>query len=847
MISKQDPRASSQFGFPVPQEDLSFTGERYTSTITGPIRHEHHHRYLVATHYCAGCDVLDVACGEGYGSALLGRVARSVLGVDLDAQTVAFARRNYGSPHVVFQCGDAANLEHEPNSFDVVVSFETIEHLIDHEGFLAGVHRVLRPGGMFIISSPDREIYTEADHHENKFHLNELDRREFKTLLEKSFAHVLVFEQEAIIGSVIGPEGGEPASWCTFSTQDGQVYDATDGAPRAHYLFALASDGPLAPGKLSLLQDLAYARGAQQRELNAAAIAREVIVRDAEIARLNGELSGTSAGIAELERTHQIAAARSAQVQNELFAALAVTKVHSAKAEHELFEALAASEIRSAKAERELERLNSMVAAIERRLAEEAIYSQRSFIGRRLFRRNGRPIRGLRRVLFHNSGKVRGIFRSFVVSENGLLRKPLERWMMSDEYLALPKARRWRKAELSITNRPNPAFPPTPIFSDHNNILIIDGAYPTPDRDSGSIDSINFVKIFLHMGYNVYFISTSTLLSPTYSAIEDDAKRRLESLGVVVVENKHMQGINEFIHSYGKFFQLFFLSRVYSGGQFIDAIRAQFKSAKVIFNAVDLHFVRELRQGELEQDSGKIKAAMCTREQELYLVRQADATIVVSVEEVKIIEKEAPGALVYEIPLIREVSGCNTEFLSRRHIGFIGGFKHPPNTDAIRYFLHSIWPLVRKELPDLKFYLMGADIPEELSQRKDPGLVVLGHVVNLGEVFECLRLTVAPLRYGAGAKGKVVSSLSHGIPCIGTSIAAEGMGLDETRGVLVADNAEDFAKLVVRAYTDEDLWKRLSNGGLSRMRERHSFDAGVDRMTIVMRGLSLYPSTGRPQ
>ena len=356
MIDKQGTKAPSQLGFPAPQEDLSFTGERYTSILKGPIRHEHHHRYLVATRYCADCDVLDVACGEGYGSALLGRVAHRVLGVDLDAETVAFARRNYGSPHVLFQRGDAADLELEPNSFDVVVSFETLEHLTDHDGFLTGIRRVLRPGGLFIVSSPDREIYTEFDRHENKFHLRELDRREFKALLQKSFAHVVVFEQEAIMGSVIGPEGGETASWSTFSTRDGGVYDATDGAPRAHYLLALASDGPLPSGKLSLLQDLASAKEAQQQEIKAVSLAREVTIREAEITRLNGDLRR------DVERTHQIAvdaaaaAVRSAKAERELFAALVAAEVRSAKAEHELFAALVAAEVRSAKAEHELER-----------------------------------------------------------------------------------------------------------------------------------------------------------------------------------------------------------------------------------------------------------------------------------------------------------------------------------------------------------------------------------------------------------------------------------------------------------------------------------------------------------
>ncbi|MCK0208907.1 glycosyltransferase [Starkeya koreensis] len=483
-----------------------------------------------------------------------------------------------------------------------------------------------------------------------------------------------------------------------------------------------------------------------------------------------------------------------------------------------------------------------------------AAVDRRSVLGRLFFRRNGKPTGGLRRLLFHADGKPRGIFRSWVISK-GVPRSPFRQWMEGDAYLALPKA-----------YRQPPEHPPFPTFSSAGGssetsadpsdrprtgklvpegsrcVLVIDSAYPTPDRDSGSLDAINFVRIFQRMGYHVYFAATTHFQSTALDEMARAAKEQFENTGVTVVDDTLAPSIYEFIRSNISQFELAFLSRVYHGGQFLEVIRARSRNSKIIFNTVDLHFLREQREGHLEGNRVKIDAALRTRERELDLIRLADAAIVVSNEELKLLEDEVPGATVHEVRLVRDIPGRRRDFAARRHIGFIGGYRHLPNLDAVGYFLDSVWPLVRRELPDVQFHLMGADMPDELRRRSDPGLVPVGHVADLQEAFEGLRLTVAPLRYGAGSKGKVISSLCHGVPCICTSAAAEGMKLDEEGGILVADDPGEFAKLVVRAYRDEELWQQLSLGGLQRMREHHSFDGGIARMKAIVQGVGLDPN-----
>ena len=175
----------------VPDESLPWTGERFIPSLGGQIRHEHLHRYALCLEIVRDRDVLDIACGEGYGSAILAKTARSVVGVDIAEQAVDHARRAYGDLRGLrFAAGRADAIPLPDASVDVVVSFETIEHHDRHEEMLAEIHRVLRPGGRLVISSPDRPVYSASATERNEYHVKELDRAEFEALLRRYFRHV---------------------------------------------------------------------------------------------------------------------------------------------------------------------------------------------------------------------------------------------------------------------------------------------------------------------------------------------------------------------------------------------------------------------------------------------------------------------------------------------------------------------------------------------------------------------------------------------------------------------------------------------------------------------------------
>lgn len=184
---------------------LEFTGERFTPECVREIWYEHWHRYAIAASLARGKAVLDLACGEGYGSALMARDADSVLGVDIDEAAIGHARRRYQADGLRFEPASATAVPAADDSFDLVVSFETIEHLAEQEQMLAEFRRVLRPDGVLLISSPDRARYSDETGYRNEFHVRELYRDEFESMLATRFDAVRLFGQQLMFHSCIWP------------------------------------------------------------------------------------------------------------------------------------------------------------------------------------------------------------------------------------------------------------------------------------------------------------------------------------------------------------------------------------------------------------------------------------------------------------------------------------------------------------------------------------------------------------------------------------------------------------------------------------------------------------------
>lgn len=357
-------------------------------------------------------------------------------------------------------------------------------------------------------------------------------------------------------------------------------------------------------------------------------------------------------------------------------------------------------------------------------------------------------------------------------------------------------------------------------------VLIFDAEVPKPDKDSGSITAFNYVRILCELGYRVTFVPECLQWEGRYS-------RDLQRLGAEVIYAPSVKDARKYVLDNGEDFDLFILSRVTTGGMFFNSLKELYPEKPVIFDTVDIHHLRMQRQSELSGDLNLMAEANRLKEVELATCRNADATIVVSDYEVSYLRNEIGPFPSVVIPLIYEDFERTKGFKERADIAFIGGYRHPPNIDAVYHLVEDIWPAVRELDINARLHIIGSHMPHEFQALSDKDINIVGFVEDLEAYLSDIKLTVAPLRYGAGVKGKVGNSLRMGVPVVATRVAAEGMGLVPGEHILVADNAGAFAKQVANAYTDAALWEKLSTQGQAFALDRY----GIDAMRSKLHGL----------
>jgi len=1210
------------------ESKLPWTGERYVPEVTGQVQLEHVHRYLLAREYAKDKHVLDIACGEGFGSAILATAARSVVGVDIAAEVVRHAAKRYRRPNVQFRRGSCVEIPLDNNSVDLVVSFETIEHHDEHKAMMAEIKRVLRPEGVLIISSPDKKEYSILPNYRNPFHVRELFKEEFEDLVRAYFNNLVFLSQRVVYGSVIIPDSG------AIRVIGYDIKDSSrphPGLARPRFLIVVASDEVLPPLSGGLLeQPVEESENVRSRseiitqledqlrqfkeqlhsqtshseskilqlQGEASRFEGEVSQLEGKVSQLEGNVCQLEEGIARLnlevyterrlrqsmiaslswrltwplrvlrdttltalkELTHRNSlppeseagpsnersktnsaseplltvfdkshylqqipsAADSGAASLEHYQTLGWREGYNphplfdvrwylrenpdvaqggaeplrhyleqgwkeGRNPHPLFDVRfyqkCNPEVEKAGAEplyhyisrgwreglcpsalfdsvwylkayqdvadagmeplthywlygisqgrfprsidKELadlpdrnfgkwaaERCTSFLSQTSERevsepprntaiknLSEASLRARvddlpevsivipahnqldftltsvtavlmsnprRSFEiiiaddastdeTRSIFENLPNPIRYIRwdqnqgflrscnaaaecsrgrYLVFLNNDTIvfpgwldplidtleeqadAGLVGSKLLFPNGRLQEaggiiwsdgsgmnfgrgddpsqPRYNYVREVDYcsgcsLAISKElwtilggfsetftpAYYEDADLCFrarqrgkkvyyqpfsklihfdgissgtsTNSGVKAYQEVnrskfldrwsetlqchgsqanlPRIADRysrEHILVVDATIPTPDQDAGSVASLNFLRILKRLKKRITFVPSNLSRMDHYTSA-------LEAIGVECLSLPAFSSLESAIRYVGSEIEFVFLHRVSVAKPIINFARRCAPHAKIIFNTIDLHFLREKREADLFGGRWRQDKAEKTKQDELEVIREADATIVLNESERHLLNELVPAARVFQIgligPAIHSPPAGHATWNSRRDIVFVGGFQHPPNCDAVQYFVREVWPILRDRGYSDRFIIVGSNAPRGIESLGNDHIIVKGHVENLMDVFSTTRLSVAPLRFGAGLKGKVAASLGFGVPCVATSIGVEGSGLLDQVNVLVGDTPGDFASHILRAYNDSQLWTNLSENGLRFFRENYSLEA----------------------
>jgi Predicted glycosyltransferases len=358
------------------------------------------------------------------------------------------------------------------------------------------------------------------------------------------------------------------------------------------------------------------------------------------------------------------------------------------------------------------------------------------------------------------------------------------------------------------------------------NILVIDHHVPMPDRDSGSLRMFQILRILRQLGHRVTFIPDNLANTSPYAS-------ELQRRGIEVVYHPYVKKVRDYLTAHGSSLDVVLLSRCDFARKHIAEVRLHAPQSRIIFDTVDLHYLREDSEARLTRDPDIRRKAQEKQQLEHELIDQADETWVVSPVEQQLLQEKRPGKSVQLVSNIVDVPGSKSPFAVRRDYLFIGGFQHRPNIDAVLFFMQKIYPLVSERLRDAKFYIIGDKAPPEIAALATEKIVVAGLQKDVRPFFDSVKLSVAPLRFGAGVKGKINQSMAFGVPVVATSLAVEGMGLADHEDILVADEPEDFARALIELYESEELWNRLSENGIRKTRASYSTDTASKTLEFL--------------
>jgi glycosyltransferase involved in cell wall biosynthesis len=360
--------------------------------------------------------------------------------------------------------------------------------------------------------------------------------------------------------------------------------------------------------------------------------------------------------------------------------------------------------------------------------------------------------------------------------------------------------------------------------------LVLDAETPRPDLNAGSYAAIKEMEMLQALGFKCTFVPQNMAWMGRYT-------ETLQRMGIECLYSPFGSNINQIIEQRGREFDLVYITRYYVARDYIDSIRQFAPNAKIVLMNCDLHFLREIRAAIHINNEEDLNKAKQTRDDELEVMTKVDLVLsYTDVEKAVIMSHNMGSTKVAKCPWVCDVTAEVKPFTSRVDIAFLGGFNHKPNIEAVEWFIQKVMPLLEPTLPEVRFRVYGSNVPQQLLDlaKKSKNVVIDGWVADVAEVYNSCRVFLAPLQSGAGIKGKVIGALCYGLPCVLSTIAAEGISIGDGVHAAIANTPEQWANRITQLYTDEKVWSNMSTNALAFATSNYGMEKGVEEMQSAL-------------
>ncbi len=388
-----------------------------------------------------------------------------------------------------------------------------------------------------------------------------------------------------------------------------------------------------------------------------------------------------------------------------------------------------------------------------------------------------------------------------------------------------------KRHEAALVRGPKPGYDPDQAKDEGvtRRALFIDYQFPCTDVDAGSYAAIQEIRLMQSLGYKVTFIPSNMEWLGRYTD-------QLQRIGVEAIYAPYYTSVDEFVEERGAEFDVVYITRYDIADLCLPGVRAYAPQARVLFNNADLHFLREERAALISGDKEALAKAHQTRDAELAICQAVDLCLSYNdVEQRLLVEHGIAAAKIAQAPWVVDTAAQTPPYEGREGIAFLGGYRHPPNVEAVEYFVNEVMPALRERMPGVVLYIYGSNVSEPVQALAADDVKVVGFVEDVADVYDRHRVFIAPLLSGAGIKGKVLAAMAHGIPSILSPIAVEGTGAEHGRDCLVASDVEAWVDDIAVLYSDDVRWNSLSQQGKQLIEKNYSFESARTHMVAALK------------